>query len=808
LVDLIVEAIKRSVFGVLKPWGGTVFWELIGLMRLRIFSFGLALLLSVMVGGVMTATGALAARITQIVVQGNERVENESIFSYLQLQQGGEYNNDAADDSVRALFQTGLFSDVSINQEGGRVVIRVVENPLINVVNFEGNSEVDDETLQKEVEVRERMIFTKSRAQSDTRRILQLYQRQGFYNVSVTPKQIRLPENRINLVFEIKEGTETNVTSITFTGNNSFGGNSLRNVISTKEKSWWRFFSRNTTFDADRLEFDKEQLRRHYLKNGFADVQIVSAEPTQDENGNFTINFTVDEGPRYSIADVAVNIGEAKLDDGGIRRAVKTDAGDVYNAEKVDKSVENLTLEASKQGFVFAKVEPKVDREPGTGRLNLTYDIVEGPRTYIERIEIVGNGRTLDEVIRREIGVFEGDAYNKALVERARRRLTALDFFEKIEFSDREGSAADKVVLVLEVVEKSTGSLSFSAGYSSVESVVLGVDVAERNLFGRGQEVRLNTQASFKKQQVDFSFTEPYFLGSPFSAGFDLFANRNNLKSTSSYKSEQIGGALRAGFKLDETSRVNFKYLLARRSIKDIDPASASPAILEQAGVSWKSAISGTYIYDDLDNPIRPNSGLRAELKGEVAGLGGTDRFVSLESSLWYFVPVVEDKLTLKFEGNMGHVRSWDKNRKVPLQDRFFRGAESFRGFESSGVGPMQVGNDGVTDSIGGTSYAIGTVEAIFPLGLPEAFGVEGVAFSDFGTVFGAEDKTVANTVNGCANAAGCTVFDSKKFRASVGAGIIWQSPFGPLRLEAAYPLLKAPQDKKEWFNFSIGTRF
>jgi outer membrane protein insertion porin family len=811
LVDLGIEAVKRSIFGVLKPWGGTVFWELIGLMRSRIFSFGLVLLLSVLVGGVMSAAGALAARITQIVVQGNERVENESIASYLQLQRGGEYSNDAADESVRALFQTGLFSDVSITQEGGRVIIRVVENPLINVVNFEGNSEVNDETLQKEVEVRERMIFTKSRAQSDTRRILQLYQRQGFYNVSVTPKQIRLPENRINLVFEIKEGTETNVTSITFTGNNSFSGNSLRSVIATQEKSWWRFLSRNTTFDADRLEFDKEQLRRHYLKNGFADVQIVSADPSQDENGNFTINFTIDEGPRYTIADVAVNVGDAKLDDNGVRRAVKTDSGDVYNAQKVDKSVENLTLEASKQGFVFAKVEPKVDRESGTGRLNLTYDIVEGPRTYIERIEIVGNGRTLDEVIRRELGLFEGDAYNKALVERARRRLTALDFFEKIEFSDREGSAADKVVLVLEVVEKSTGSLSFSAGYSSVEKIVLGVDLAERNLFGRGQEVRLNTQVSFKKQQVDFSFTEPYFMGSPFSAGFDLFANRRNFKEVSSYKSEQIGGALRAGFRLDETSSVSFKYLLARRKIKDIDIASAAPAILEQEGTSWKSAVSATYTYDDLDNPVRPNSGLRAQVTGEVAGLGGTDRYASLEASAWYFVPVVEDKVTVKFEGNAGVVTSWDKNKKVPFQDRFFKGSESFRGFASSGVGPMQIGNDGETDSIGAQSYAIGTVEAIFPLGLPESLGVEGVVFSDFGTVFGAEDNTVSRGSPGCnvgTSTKNCTVFDSMKLRASIGAGVIWQSPFGPLRLEAAYPVLKAPEDKKEWFSFSVGTRF
>jgi outer membrane protein insertion porin family len=774
-------------------------------MRLKFSVLGFLLSLVLMVSPMVIPTQAVAANISQVVIEGNQRVENETVLAYLQLGRGDAFDSDKIDESIRVLFQTGLFSDVGITQRGTSLVVRVAENPLVNVVNFEGNSEIDDATLSKEVEVRERMIFTKARAQSDTRRILALYQRSGFYNVNVAPKLIRLPENRVNLVFEITEGNETNIKQINFSGNNSISSSRLRGIMATKEYSWWRFFARNTSYDADRLEYDKELLRRHYLKSGFADVQIVSAEPRLSPDGEFfIIDITIEEGPRYSISDVAVNVGEAPLTEKGIRKAVKTGVGDTYDASKVDKTVENLTLEASEQGFVFAKVEPKVDREPGANKIRLTYEISEGPRTYIERIDIEGNSRTLDEVIRRELRLFEGDAYNRTLVERARRRLTALDFFEKIDFNEREGSAPDKIVLVVQVAEKSTGSISFSIGYSSVETVIGSVELAERNLFGRGQQLKLNTSVSFKKQSVDFSFTEPYFMGMPISAGVDLFASRADNKDVSSYISEQIGGALRTGFRLDDYSSMSFKYYLAHRNIKGIDPATASPAVLAQEGQSWKSAVSTTYTYDDLDNPSRPNSGLRAQLTGELAGLGGSDYFAAVEANAWYFIPVIEDQVTVKLEANAGHIQSLTSD-VVPFQDRYFKGADTFRGFARSGVGPRQIGNDNVTDAIGGTTYAIGTVEAIFPVGLPEALGVEGVVFSDFGTVFGADEQTTAAAP--CTTAS-CTVFDSIDFRASVGAGIIWTSPIGPLRFEAAYPVMKASYDETEWFRFSIGTRF
>ena len=750
------------------------------------------------------AQSSVAAPVSSIVIEGAQRVDRETVLSYLQFTQGQEATPARIDESLKALFQTGLFADVNIVRRGSAIVIRVVENPLINVVNFEGNSEIDDETLQKEVEVKESMIFTKARIQSDTRRVLALYQAKGFYNVKVDPQLIRLPENRVNIAFVISENGKTEVKSITFSGNKSFSADTLSGVLVTKQSSWWNPFLRNNTYDADRLEYDKELVRRYYLKNGFADVQVLAADAHLVPDGSaFEINISIEEGPRYSVADVAVDVGNANLDPKGLTRVVKTGVGDTYNASKVDKSVENLTLEASNQGFVFAKVEPKVDRNPASNSVNITYQISEGTRAYVERIDIVGNTRTRDEVIRRELRLYEGDAFNRTLIERARRRLTALDFFSKIDFKEQPGSAPDKIVLVVDVTEKSTGSLTFTIGYSSVEAIVGSVSVAERNLFGKGLQARLNTTLSFVKQQIDFSYTDPYFMGMPIAAGFDLFATASDNQAASSYSSTVVGGALRTGFDLDEFSSVNFKYYLAHRSISGINPSTSSPAVIATAGDSWKSAISASYTYDDLDSPIKPTSGFRGQVVEELAGLGGNAYYSKTEVHGWFFVPLFDDQVVVKFAGNAGHIQGIAGN-EVPLQDRFFKGGDSLRGFANSGVGPSQINNAGGHDRIGGLDYAIGTVEAQFPLGLPEALAMSGEVFSDIGTVFGASNPGQI----GCVPVGACTFIDESGLRASVGAGVIWDSPFGQLKFEYAYPVLKQPSDDMQYFRFSIGTRF
>ena len=756
------------------------------------------------------ATAGYAAD-SGIVIEGGQRVDRETVLSYLQFSSPQTATAAKIDESIKALFQTGLFADVNIVRRGATVVIRISENPLINVVNFEGNSEIDDETLQKEVEVKESMIFTKARIQSDTRRVLALYQAKGFYNVKVDPQLIRQPENRVNIAFVISENGKTEVKNITFTGNKSFSADTLQGVLVTKQSSWWNPFLKNNTYDADRLEYDKELLRRYYLKNGFADIQVLAADAHLVPDGSaFEINFAVEEGPRYTVADVAVDVGKANLDPNGLTRVVKTGVGDTYNASKVDKTVENLTIEAGNQGFVFAKVEPKVDRNSTGNTVNITYQLSEGNRAYVERIDIVGNTRTRDEVIRRELRLYEGDAFNRTLVERARRRLTALDFFSKIEFKEQPGSAPDKIDLIVEVEEKSTGSLTFSIGYSSVEAVVGSVSVAERNLFGRGLQAKLNTTLSFVKQQVDFSYTDPYFLGSPISAGFDVFATQTDNQTASSYSSRVVGGALRTGFELDEFSSVNFKYYLAYRSVYGIDQLTSSPAVFAQVGESWKSAVSASYTYDDLDNPNNPTSGFRGQIVEELAGLGGDAYYAKTELHAFYFIPLFDDQVVVKLEGNAGHIQGIGGNN-VPLQDRFFKGGDSFRGFSNSGVGPKQLGNDGLYDSIGAQDYAIGTIEAQFPLGLPEAFGISGEIYSDFGTAFNTSDSSIPRGTAPCnvgTSLAACSVSDSSAFRASIGAGIVWNSPFGPLKFEYSYPILKQDTDDLKYFNFSIGTRF
>lgn len=378
------------------------------------------------------AASAWAQSVRNIVVEGNQRVETETILSYMQLAPGDPVTDEAMDETVKALFQTGLFADVDVSARGSTIIVRVEENPLINRVNFEGNSEIKDDNLSKEVELRERMIFTRAKVQSDVQRIVALYRRSGHFSARVEPKVIRLPQNRVDLVFEIHEGGATQIERISFIGNEAFSDAQLRRAISTSESRWWKFFATTDNYDPDRLEFDKELLRRYYLKNGYADFHVVSATAELAPDGeSFFITFAVEEGPEYKVGAVAVNTGNTTLDPNALNRLVKTDSGSRYNANMVDKTVEELTLEAGKSGYAFAKVEPAIERDPANQRLNIVYNVQEGPRVYIERIDIRGNVRTLDEVLRREIRLVEGDAYNRILVDRARRRLTSLDFLDR-----------------------------------------------------------------------------------------------------------------------------------------------------------------------------------------------------------------------------------------------------------------------------------------------------------------------------------------------------------------------------------------
>ena len=509
----------------------------------------------------------------------------------------------------------------------------------------------------------------------------------------------------------------------------------------------------------------------------------------------FFITFTVEEGPLYSFGSIGIDVGQTGLNADRLQHEITTYEGDTYDANEVDKSVEKLTLQAGKLGFAFAQVRPNAERDEENLRINLVYQINEGPRVYIERIEIVGNVRTLDIVIRREMRLVEGDAYNRILVDRARRRITALDFFHTVDIKELQGSSADKVVLQVEVDEKSTGQLNFGAGFSTTEALLGTISLSERNLLGRGQFVRLATSLSFRRQQIDFSFTEPYFLGRKIQFGVDAFATETNLQSESSFDSRQIGGGLRFGFPVSENSSVVLRYNFTNRRISDV-AAGASLAVQQSQGTTNTSQVGISWVYDTLDSPSNPTSGFRIVVDQDLAGLGGDTYFWRAESRATYFYSIW-DGVRLMLRGTGGYIGSLNSH-KVDLIDRFYKGGESFRGFERSGIGPRDLTPGSNDDSLGGQAYAIGTAEISFPVGLPEEFGLRGAVFTDWGTIFGSHEAKSNPFVVGA----------GPDLRASVGVSLLWASPLGPLRLDLAYPFLKESFDKVEYFRFSAGTRF
>lgn len=752
------------------------------------------------VGTLVTYTKTANAQsiIRSVIVKGNQRIEPETIESYMRLARGDRYDSSRINDSLKSLFRTGLFSDVRIERgSAGVLIVHVVENPIINTVTFEGNKELNNEDLAKEVELRPRIVFTRARVQNDAARIVELYRRSGRFAAHVEPKVIQRSQNRVDLVFEIDEGPVTQVTRINFIGNRSFSDSQLRGVITTEESAWYKFFSSSDNYDPDRLSFDKELLRRHYLKHGFVDFQVLSAVAELARDGkSFFITITVEEGDEYKFgpSDVDSRVAELNLDN--LRTKIKTRENHTYDASLVDATVESLTVAAGKEGFAFARVRPRVDKNADEKTVSLTYAVEEGPRVYIERINIVGNTRTLDRVIRRELRLVEGDAYNRFLVDKARRRITSLGFFSKVDIKQSPGPTDDKVILTIYVVEKSTGQFSVGAGLSSSETILGDISITERNLMGRGQFLRLRTSLSFKRQQIDLKFTEPYFLGRKMSLGIDIFGSETDQQAESSFDSRTTGAGLRFGFPLSENVSLSTRYSFTNTKIKNV-ASDASPSIRLAEGTSNSSSVGYTLAYNTLDNPFEPTTGLSASLSQDLAGLGGDVFYFRTEVHGSYFYPVYKNKVIASAHFNGGVINGWN-GKKVRVIDGFFKGDDSFRGFERSGIGPRESGAGVADDALGGKVYAIATVEMSFPLGLPETWGVRGAVFSDVGTLYDSPNPGAANVLQG----------DKASLRATVGASLLYKSPLGPFRFDFSLPLKKKSYDKTQFFRFSAGTSF
>jgi outer membrane protein insertion porin family len=769
----------------------------------RVLGTALALLVALLVAVAAPAAAQDGPVVSRINVEGNQRIEESTVLSYMVVREGLAYSQQQVDQSLKTLYATGLFADVQIQQANGVVTVKVVENPIINRIAFEGNSATSDKTLTDEVQLKPRMVFTRSKVQSDVQRIIEIYRRSGRFAASVEPKTVQLAQNRVDLVFEINEGPTTGVSRIIFIGNKAFSDGTLRDKVATAESVWWNFLQSNDNYDPDRLTFDREQLRRFYLSQGYADFRVISgvAELAPDRSG-FYITFTIEEGDKYDFGKVEIDTKLKDVPLTELRELIRFETGEQYNAEMIDKSVDALTLAAGTKGYAFVDIRPRVRRNKETKTVDVVFKMEEGPRVYIERINIVGNTRTLDKVIRREIRLVEGDAFNRVLINRSRSRIRGLGFFKKVEINEEPGTSGDRTVLNVEVEEQSTGEFSISAGFSSADNVVGAVSLTEKNLLGRGQFLRLQVSISSIRQQIDLRFTEPYFLDRNMSAGFDLY-NTHSIYEEADYEADIRGIGLRLGFPLSEYGRLGLRYTLRQDDIDYVGP----PNPLQSEGVTTLSSVGFTYAYDEKDDPIEPKNGFDLTWSGDVAGLGGDKTYLRTELSSNWYKRLWVDELVLNIAASAGYIVAYG-DEVLELNDRFFKGGGSFRGFKTSGIGPRDIApENGTPPAVGGEMYAIGTVELRFPNFLPEELGIKTSLFTDFGTVGIVSDKP-ACVDNNPAQVGDLCIVDDMSLRASAGVSVYWNSPFGPVRLDFSQIINQEDYDQTESFRFSAGTKF
>ncbi|WP_135210182.1 outer membrane protein assembly factor BamA [Vitreimonas flagellata] len=781
--------------------------------------------------GAAPAAQQSGVAIRRVLVEGNQRIEPATITSYLLVRPGDTFDAERIDLSLKTLFATGLFADVQIEQRGGDLVVSVIENPVINRVIFEGMRTLDEEDLEDEVQARPRSVFTPARAQGDVQRIIEVYRRAGRFAAQVTPQVRELDQNRVDLIFEVDEGPVTGIRSVNFIGNEAFSDRRLRDAIVTAESSWWNFFSNNDNYDPDRLEYDREQLRQYYNNRGYADFRVVSAvaELTPDQK-DFFVTFTVEEGPRYEFGEVRVQTELNRLSEGLLRAAIPIRTGTEFRGDMIEDSIDAMTYVAGTVGYANVDIVPMVERDPVTRRVNITFEVDEGPRVFIERIDIVGNTRTIDPVIRRELMVSEGDAFNRVLLDRSRQRIRALGFFGDVTIEDTDGSQPDRSVVTVTVEEQSTGELAFAAGYSSTESLLFDVSVTERNLRGRGQFLRLRASSSSQRQQVDIRFTEPRFLGREIAAGIDIYSLRTDFRSQSSFENQSTGVGLRTSFPVSDRTSLGLTYSLIQDEteianifvdhddddltpvINQCDTANpARPYLCDQEGTFITSVLGATINMDRRNDPVRATRGYDLQLSQDIAGLGGEVNYLrtELEGGLYYGL---WGGFRATFRGSAGFIDGWGGD-DIRINDRFFKGGSSFRGFDVAGIGPRQLIVDDTTgeivqegDALGGNVYAIGTFQLDVPLPLPESFSLGSALFVDFGTL-GVLDSASRQSIS-LGTGESLIVDDSASLRVSAGVSVFWDSPFGPVQFDFAQPLEHEEYDQTEEFRFSTRTNF
>jgi outer membrane protein insertion porin family len=763
-------------------------------------------------GGILAATVAMmsiamAADDTHdaIVVEGNRRVDAETIRSYFHPATGGGFDAVARDAALKSLIATRLFDKVEVDNIGGKLVVRITEAPVLNRVAFEGNKKVKDADLAAAIESKPRGTLQRAIVQSDVNRIVEAYRRVARDEVRVTPEIIDHGNGRADLVYTILEGAKTPVRRIDFTGNQAFGKRQLSAVIKTSASSMLSFLTGGDVYDPDRVAQDQEQLRLYYRSKGYADASVAAAKVEYDpaEKG-FVLTFAIDEGPRYQFGEIGVVCNIAGLDPDTLRRSLPVRSGTIFDGNALDKSAETLAITLARLGYPFAHAVPRLARDQAARRVDVTFAIDQGSRIYVERIDIHGNARTRDYVIRREFDFGEGDPYNKTLIDRAERRLKNLNYFKTVKISSRPGSSPDRVVLDVEAVDQPTGDFFISGGYSTVDGALVEVKAAEHNFYGTGYDLKASASYGQYARGINLSASEPYFLGTRVAAGIELFGRQTDVSSYQSYSSYTYGAALVFGTPLTEELGVQWRYSLYNQNLT-LPPSTSglAPSLVVQqaaaAGPAWVSQAGTTSTYSTLDNNKSPTSGVRAQLSQDIAGLGGDVKFLRTTEDVRYYHQLSSD-LTGMVRAQGGYITGWG-GQQAPLMNSFFGGPTMVRGFAPNGFGPRDITAGSTMDNVGGSMYWATTAELQSSIpGIPDEYGLKASAFIDAGSVFRYAGPT---TFPGSAQSV--NVANSNVVRSSVGVGLTWASPFGALTIDYAVPLTKAAFDVAQPFRFSAG---
>ncbi|CAI8364248.1 MAG: Outer membrane protein assembly factor BamA [Rhodobiaceae bacterium UBA7378] len=725
-----------------------------------------------------------------IRVEGTQRVEEETVRAYMVVQEGMADDVDLVDRSVKTLFGSGLFSDVTIRRSEGGLVVSVVENPIVNRVSFEGNSAINDDSLTKEGELQPRQVYTRARVQDDVERFIEIYRQSGYFASRIEPKVIQLPQNRVDVIFEINEGPVTGIRSINFLGNKAFDDDRLREEIITSETRWWRFFSSTDSYDPDRLNYDRQRLRRFYLSKGYADFRVINSSAELTRNGEeFFVVFNIDEGELFTFGPGKVSSTVESIDVESLQSAIVHEEGSKYDLRKIEDTEDALTKLLGEKGFAFADIRARTRRDREANLILVEYVIEEGPRVYIERININGNDRTQDEVLRREIRISEGDAFNRVLLERSRRNLRALGYFSSVEIEESPGSEEDKTIIDVNVVEQSTGELTFGVGYSSAESLTTEFAIAERNLLGKGQKLNLRVGVSSEVQRYSLSFTEPFFLDRRLAAGFSLFNTENDYDNEADLETRSTGVGAQVAFPLSEDGRLSLFINLSEDELLNTSTSS----LVNPSYQDFKQELGYYFSIDKRDDAIDPTAGWNFGFGQDLAGPAGDITYLRSTMVANYYYEIAEGWL-FHGRGTAGLIYDYDGGT-VNYSDRFFKGGSSFRGFDRSGVGPRQISTG---YSLGANRYVVATTEVSLPLGIPKDVGMKANAFIDFG--FLGDTDSVSSVAN--------DIEDEFAFRATTGLSISWRSPFGPVRFDFARALAKEDYDDTRFFRFSVGTRF